>query len=150
MKGKSNLIYNMLLFIHILSAVVSIGPLFGVFPILNRMKRAHDSHILGMIEGLRGLIRAIELAGHVLIPSGLLLIWVGGWSWTTSWVIATILVMFSSLLFLAKAFKPAWHLASAENFSKDQFMTLMKKATIKYIIIMLIMLWLMVAKPNFW
>ncbi|WP_332647695.1 hypothetical protein [Lysinibacillus sp. 54212] len=139
-----------MLFIHILSAAIAIGPLFGVFPILNRMKEAQDAKILGMIEGLRGSIRAIELAGHVLVPSGLVLIWLGGWSWTTSWVIVTILVMLGSLFFLARAFKPAWRLVSAEDFSREQFITVMKNATIKYIVIMLIMLWLMVAKPHFW
>lgn len=142
--------YSILLFIHILSAVVAIGPLFGIFPMLNRLKAAEDSHIPGMIEGLRGAIRAVELAGHVLVPSGLLLIWAGGWSWTTSWVIVTAIVMFSSLLFLAKAFKPAWHLASTDDFSKGQFIVIMQRATIKYIVIMLIMLWLMVDKPHFW
>ena len=33
--------------------------------------------------------------------------WQGNWPWTTSWVILTIVVMFGSVFFLARAFKPS-------------------------------------------
>ncbi|MGM9943890.1 MAG: hypothetical protein ACI33M_03055, partial [Lysinibacillus sp.] len=67
-----------------------------------------------------------------------------------SWVLATIIMLVASLLFLAKAFKPAWRLAEAENFNKQLFIRAMRNATIKYILIMIVMLWLMVAKPQLW
>ncbi|WP_431028800.1 DUF2269 family protein [Lysinibacillus sp. LZ02] len=144
------MVYNILLFIHILSAVVAIGPLFAIFPMLKRMEQADEVVLRGVVEGLRGAVRAVSLAGHVVIPSGLLLMWLGGWSWQTSWVLVTIFVMLASLLFLAKAFKPAWQIADAAVFRKDLFIKTMQTATVKYIAIMLIMLWLMVTKPQLW
>ncbi|MFF5995865.1 DUF2269 family protein [Lysinibacillus sp. KU-BSD001] len=144
------MIYKIALFIHILSAVVAIGPLFAIFPMLKRMEQADERVVHGIVEALRGAVRAVSLAGHVVIPSGLVLMWLGGWSWKTSWVLATIVVMLASLLFLAKAFKPAWRIADADGFRRDLFIKTMQIATVKYIAIMLIMLWLMVAKPQLW
>ena len=142
--------YEIVVYIHILSAVVAIGPLFSIFPILKRMKRGDEKDARGMVEGLRGVIRAVSLAGHVLVPSGIVLIWLGGWSWKTPWVLATIILLVASLLFLAKAFKPAWRIAEAEVFERERFISAMQKAAGVYIAIMLIMLWLMVVKPQLW
>ena len=151
MNGEGKLvIYKIALFIHILSAVVAIGPLFAIFPMLKRMEQADEVVLRGVVEGVRGAVRAVSLAGHVVIPSGLVLMGLGGWSWQTSWVLATIVVMLASLLFLAKAFKPAWRIADANVFRKDLFIMTVQMATVKYIVIMLIMLWLMVAKPQLW
>ena len=144
------MIYNITLFIHILSAVIAIGPLFAIFSMLKRMKQADEIVVYGIVEGLRGAVRAVSLAGHVVVPSGIVLMWLGGWSWQTSWVLATIVVMLASLLFLAKAFKPAWRIADAAVFRKELFIKTVQMATVKYIAIMLIMLWLMVVKPQLW
>lgn len=150
MKGKRLVIYKIALFLHIVSAVVAIGPLFAIFPMLKRMKNVHGILEQGIIEGLRGAVRAVSLAGHFIVPTGLVLLVFGGWSWKTSWVLATIAMLIASLLFLAKAFKPAWRIAEAGDFNKQLFIRTMRSATVKYILIMLIMLWLMVAKPQLW
>ena len=150
MKGMRRVIYKIALFLHIVSAVVAIGPLFAIFPMLKRMENAHGILEQGIIEGLRGAVRAVSLAGHFIVPTGLVLLLFGGWSWKTSWVLATILMLVASLLFLAKAFKPAWRIAEAEDLDKLLFIRTMRSATLKYILIMLIMLWLMVAKPQLW
>ena len=144
------MIYKMALFLHVLSAVVATGPLFAIFPMLKRMEKVEGVLHRGMIEGLRGAVRAVSLAGHFIVPTGILLLLFGGWSWKTSWVLATIIMLIASLLFLAKAFKPAWRIAEAEYFNKQLFVRTMRNATIKYILIMLVMLWLMVAKPQLW
>ncbi|MGM9951220.1 MAG: DUF2269 family protein [Lysinibacillus sp.] len=142
--------YEVVVYIHVLSAIVAIGPLFSIFPILKRMEKIDEKEARGAVEGLRGVVRAVSLAGHVLVPSGIVLIWLGGWSWKTPWVLATIILLVASLLFLAKAFKPAWRIAEAEVFQKEQFIPVMQKAAGAYIAIMLAMLWLMVVKPELW
>ena len=144
------MIYNIALFLHVLSAVVAIGPLFAIFPMLKRMENVEDILEQGMIEGLRGAVRAVSLAGHVVVPTGLILLLFGGWSWKTSWVLATIIILIASLLFLAKAFKPAWRIAEAAHFNKQLFILTMRSATIKYIFIMIVILWFMIAKPQLW
>ena len=149
-KGKKRMIYKIALFLHILSAVVAIGPLFAIFPILKRMEKIEGVLEQGMIEGLRGAVRAVSLAGHFIVPTGIILLLFSGWSWKTSWVLATIIMLIASLLFLAKAFKPAWRIAEEAAFDKRLFIRTMRSATIKYILIMIVMLWLMVAKPQLW
>lgn len=144
------MLYKTIVFIHVVSAVAAIGPLFSIFPILARIEKAKDRDIKGLIEGLRGVVRAVSLGGHVLIISGIVLLWMSGWSWKTSWILATIILLIVSLFFLAKAFKPAWRIAESEHFQKGAFIAVMKRATILYIIIMLMMLWLMVVKPQLW
>ena len=144
------MIYKIALFLHIVSAVVAIGPLFAIFPMLKQMEKIEGLLEQGMMEGLHGAVRAVSLAGHFIVPTGLILLLFGGWSWKTSWVLATIIVLVASLLFLAKAFKPAWRIAEEELFDKPLFIRTMRSATLKYILIMLIMLWLMVAKPQLW
>ena len=144
------MLYKMIVFTHVVSAVAAIGPLFSIFPILARIEKAKDRDIKGLIEGLRGVVRAVSLGGHVLIISGIVLLWMSGWSWKTSWILATIILLIVSLFFLAKAFKPAWRIAESEHFQKGAFIAVMKRATILYIIIMLMMLWLMVVKPQLW
>ena len=150
MKGKKRMVYRIALFLHVLSAVVATGPLFAIFSMLKRMEKVEGALEQGMIEGLRGAVRAVSLAGHFIVPTGIILLLFGGWSWNTSWVLITVIMLVASLLFLAKAFKPAWHLAEATDFDKQLFIRTMRSATIKYILIMMAMLWFMIAKPQLW
>ena len=144
------MLYTIILYTHILSAIVSMGPLFAIFPLLNRMKDAPSEQVGGYVQSIQGILRAIANGGHVVVPSGLLLIWFSGWSWKTSWVILTFIVMFASLFFMARAFKPAMTYAKSNGFVKENFISMIKNATLKYIFLMGILLWLMIVKPNFW
>ena len=150
MKGKKRMVYKIALFLHVVSAVVATGPLFAIFPMLKRMEKVEGTLEQGIIEGLRGAVGAVSLAGHFLVPTGIIVLLFSGWSWQTSWVLATIVMLVASLLFLAKAFKPAWRIADATQFDKPLFIRTMRSATIKYILIMIVMLWFMVAKPQLW
>ena len=147
--GKA-MFYDIVLFIHVLTAIGSIGPLFAMFFMLKRMKNIEESKLLGVIEGLLGAIRTVEVSGHWLVPSGVVLILLGPWKFTTSWVLATIVLLLLTLIYLAKAFKPAKRLIGTERFTREQFIQSMKKATFFYSLIMLTLLWLMVAKPVLW
>ncbi|MEG0386150.1 MAG: hypothetical protein RR642_15525 [Solibacillus sp.] len=144
------MLYTIILYTHILSAIVSMGPLFAIFPLLKRMNDASAEQVGGYVQSVQGILRAIANGGHVVVPSGLLLIWFGGWSWTASWVILTMIVMFASLFFMARAFKPSMAYAKSDGFVKETFISMIKTATWKYIFLMGVLLWLMVVKPNFW
>lgn len=142
--------YTFIIFIHVISAVLSIGPFFVLFPLLNRMKGKNKEMIDTSLEVFQAAIRLVKHAGHVLVGSGILLVWQGNWSWTTSWVIMTIVVMVSSVVFLAKAFKPKIREFHAGTIDLDTLIKKLKSAVWKYILLLLIMLWFMVAKPNLW
>ena len=144
------MLYTIMLYLHILSAIVAIGPLFAIFPLLNRMKKAPDDQVQSYVISLQGLLRAVANGGHFLIPTGFVLIWFSGWPWTSSWIIATLVIMLCSLLFMARAFKPSMVYAASEAFTKERFIHMVKVATWKYILLMGVFLWLMVDKPNIW
>lgn len=130
---------------------MTIGPLFAIFVMLGRMKKIEDDvKFYGAIEGLRAMIRTVEIGGHYIVPTGLILVILGDWSWSTSWIIVTLLFLGACLIVLAKAFKPATKLIDTPNFTKPLFMKKMYIATTIYMLIMAVLLWLMVTKPTFW
>lgn len=143
-------IYTLLLYIHILSAVLSIGPLFVVLTVTKKMRTASNDEMPPYIEAFKGAITIVKHSGHVLVVSGILLMWYAGYHWRTSWIVLTFLVMFASIVFLARAFKPTLRTYNTPSYNQQQFVSLLQRKTWMYILLLLIMLWLMVAKPILW
>ncbi|MEG0259664.1 MAG: hypothetical protein RR595_02390 [Lysinibacillus sp.] len=143
-------IYAGLLYIHILSAVLSIGPLFVLLPILKKMRTAQHSEMTAFLQAFQAGITVVKHAGHVVVPSGILLMWLGGYPWTTSWVVLTILLMLASVVFLARAFKPTISTFNTPAYNQQQFTSLLHRKVWVYIILLLLMLWFMVVKPILW
>ena len=142
--------YKFIVFTHVLSAILSIGPFFVLFPLLNRMKLQNREVLDSHLEVFQSAIRIVKHAGHVLVVSGILLMWQGNWPWSTSWVIMTIVVMVSSIVFLARAFKPNIRLFRDEKIDLNTLVVKLRRSVWMYILLLLIMLWFMVAKPNLW
>ncbi|MFC7686118.1 hypothetical protein ACFQU5_09220 [Ureibacillus sp. GCM10028918] len=114
------------------------------------MESADGGQLFGLVQSFQTAITIVKHAGHVLVLSGIILIITSGWSWTTSWVVLTITIMIGSIVFLARAFKPTLKTIGTQEFQKEQFIKKLRKASWQYILILLVMLWLMVAKPVFW
>lgn len=74
--------------------------------LLRKMKRAKADVFGGLVEAFQSSVDAVRYAGHVVVPSGILLMFVSGWPWKSFWVLATCVLLIGSLVFLAKAFKP--------------------------------------------
>ncbi|WP_050988837.1 hypothetical protein [Ureibacillus thermosphaericus] len=144
------MMHTIFLFIHILSAVVSIGPLVTLIPLTKKMEAADEIEMIGFVQSFRLAITVVKHAGHVLVLSGAILIIVSGWKWTDSWIVLTVAIMLISIVFLASAFKPTLKTFGTSHYKKEEFIKKLRKATWKYIILLLIMLWLMVDKPMLW
>ena len=142
--------YMFLLFAHILSAVLSIGPLFVLLPLLTKMKTATDDQMKIYLIAFQAAITVVKHAGHVVVPTGFLLIWLGGFSWLTSWAVATLAVMVGSVFFLAAAFNPTIKTFQTAQYNQSTFVKKLRRSVWLYIFLLLIMLWLMVAKPALW
>ena len=142
--------FTLFLYIHIVSAVGSIGPLFSLIPITKKMETADENQLSGLVQSFQSAIMVVKHSGHVLVFSGILLVILSGWTWTTSWVVLTIAIMIGSIVFLARAFKPTLKTFGTQDFQKELFIKKLRKATWQYIFILLVMLWLMVAKPVLW
>ena len=135
---------------HVVSAVLSIGPLFILMPVIKRLRGAQSDVELAYMSVIKVTIRIVMHAGHVLVCSGALLIITGPWSWHTSWVVMTIIVLAISGFFLATGFTRVLRTFNIPGINKNELLDRLNRTSWLYIGLMLVMLWLMVQKPNFW
>ncbi|WP_108669952.1 hypothetical protein [Peribacillus acanthi] len=145
-----DLLYRSLIFIHVLSVIVSIGPFFILLPIVKKLKMVKEEEVGAHLETFRFVVRLTKHAGHVLVGSGVLLVIYGPWTWSTPWIVMTLLIMFASLFFLARAFSPKLRKYQEEVHNRLELAEKLKRSIWIYIILLIAMLWFMVVKPSLW
>ena len=136
--------------IHVLSAVVSIGPLFVLFAILKKIRHADPAIETAYIAIFRSIVRLIKHAGHVLVGSGIVLVYFGPWPWGTSWIVLTIGLMVVSIFFLAKGFSGTLKKFVEPGVDRLKLISKLYSSTWIYITLLVLMLALMVIKPTLW
>ncbi|TBL80253.1 DUF2269 family protein [Paenibacillus thalictri] len=144
--------YVTLVYLHIVSTVVAIGPFFLLIPLLGKIRKAADAELQVHLDSFRFAVQLSKHSGHVLIATGLLLMWLGSWPWTTSWILATWIVLATSLYFFARAFSPTIRkLRSSELAVTDREPLVRKlaRSLYLYLLLLFLMMWFMVAKPAF-
>lgn len=145
------MIYSSIIYIHVISAILSIGPFFVLLPILRKMgKTSNMDAFEAYVNAFQAGITVVKHAGHVLIVFGLVAVWIGPWKLMTPWIFTTILLLVVSVVYLARAFKPTIRTFGTPQFNQSIFLKKLRKAVWIYTILLLIMLWLMVAKPLLW
>ncbi|WP_343802386.1 hypothetical protein [Bacillus carboniphilus] len=142
--------YKLIVYIHVLSAVASIGPFFVLLPLLKKIKVAAGEEVPAYIQVFRSSTLLVKHAGHVLVGSGVVLIWLGSWPWSTSWIVMTLVVMFSSIIFLARAFTPTLKEFDTPSHDRGMLVAALHRAVWTYLGLLLLMLWFMVVKPVWW
>lgn len=145
-----NIWYKLLLYIHISSVILSIGPFFALIPMISKLRSAEGPVQSIYLDAFRFVVRLSKHAGHVLVASGILLVAAGPWSWGTPWIVATIFMLVSSLFFFARAFTPAIRKIDERGQGKGDAVRTLHRATWMYLFLLMVMLWLMVAKPVLW
>jgi len=144
------LLYAVLLYLHIGGAILSIGPFFVLFPMLPLLREAPADRLDSHIRIFRFTVRLAKHAGHVLVAAGLFLVWLRGWSWTTSWIDLTVVIMAGSLYFFARAFSPLLRKLKEPEADRNAIVRRLARATWIYLFLMALMMWFMVAKPVLW
>jgi hypothetical protein len=145
------MIYTFLLYLHILSVIPSLGPFFILFSLVSKLRTASSEELKIYLPTFTLAVRLSKHSGHVLVTSGVLMMWLGHISWLTSWVLITIIILVSSLYFIARAFSPTIQkLAAPEHNNRQELVNKLRYNVWLYVVLMLIMLWFMVNKPNFW
>ncbi|MGC5327487.1 hypothetical protein ACPW7N_18750, partial [Brevibacillus sp. SYSU BS000544] len=93
----------------------------------------------------------IKHAGHVLITSGVLQIWVGGWSVFTPWILSSLVIILGALFFIARAFTPIINaLLESGDTDIQPLIFRLARASFLYALIMIFVGYLMLAKPSLW
>ncbi|MCZ8515881.1 DUF2269 family protein [Paenibacillus filicis] len=142
--------YLWLVFIHSISAMVSIGPFFALIPMLKKLRASEGAVYEAYLDSFTFAVRLSKHAGHVLVFSGLLLMWLGDWPWNTPWIFGTFVVLFLSLFFMARAFSPTIRLLRKQEPNRTVLLNKLSRALYLYLTVLFIMLWLMIMKPLFW
>ncbi|WP_199805118.1 hypothetical protein [Fictibacillus sp. FJAT-27399] len=142
--------YRVLLYIHILSVILSVGPFFILLPLLKKLRTAGTDNEEAYLDSFKAAVRLAKHAGHVLVVSGVLLVLITNRSWTTPWLLTTIIILICSLYFLARAFSPTIRRFKDLKEQRNPLVTKLKKAIWIYMALMMAMLWFMVAKPVIW
>lgn len=150
MHQTMNTLYRLLLYIHILSVTLSIGPFFVLIPMMRKLRAAEPHAQHAYLDTFRFTIRLAKHAGHVLVVSGILLVIFGPWSWTTSWIVITVIILVGSLLFLSRAFSPTLRKLSGLVQERETLVRKLSRAIWIYIILLMMMLWFMVTRPSVW
>ncbi|HZG17563.1 MAG TPA: DUF2269 family protein [Candidatus Bathyarchaeia archaeon] len=144
------MLYSVLLYIHIVSAIMSIGPFFVLIPMVKKLRETNEQEEQAYVNTFRFVIQLAKHAGHVLVVSGILLLLTGPWTWTTPWVLMTIVVMVSSLFFLARAFSPTLRKLRDSQQDRARLVQKLQRAIWIYLALLGVMLWFMVTKPVLW
>lgn len=144
------LLYRLLIFIHVLSVIISIGPFFILLPLVKKLRVAKETELDAYLNIFRFVVRLSKHSGHVLVGSGILLVVSGPWTWSTPWIIMTLFIMFCSLFFLARAFSPTLRKFQEDNHNREELTAKLHRTIWTYIILLLAMLWFMVVKPTLW
>jgi len=143
-------LYGTIIFIHAVSAVLSIGPLFILMPIIKRLRGVETDIEAAYLSVINVTIRIVMHAGHVLVTTGTLLLIFGPWPWYTSWVVTTIAILLFSGVFLAKGFTFVLRRFNNPEIDKNSILSRLNITSWIYIGLMLVMYWLMVQKPVLW
>ncbi|MEK8128568.1 hypothetical protein WMW72_11695 [Paenibacillus filicis] len=142
--------YTWLVFIHVVSAMVSIGPFFVLMPMLRKLPAAEGDRLEAYLDSFTFVVRLSKHTGHVLVASGLLLMWIGGYPWTTPWIFGTFVVLFASLLFMARAFSPTIRRLRQPGHDRTALVRKLSRSLYLYLFVLFVMLGLMVMKPALW
>jgi hypothetical protein len=144
------LVYRILIYIHVLSAIVSIGPFFILFALVKRLPEASKAELDAYLTTFKFVVRLAKHSGHVLVGSGILLVVSGPWTWSTPWIILTLIILFCSLFFLARAFSPTLRKFQEDSHNRTELTAKLTRSIWIYLILLMAMLWFMVAKPVLW
>lgn len=145
------MLYSTVVYIHVISAILSIGPFFVLIPMLKKMRivKTHEE-MTAYVTTFSLAIQIVKHSGHVLILSGIYILWRGGYSLTSPFIVMTITLLILSLVFLARAFKPTMRTFNTPQYDHKDFIDKLTKSVWIYTILLLIMLWFMVTKPTLW
>jgi uncharacterized membrane protein len=143
-------IYRLIVYIHVVSVILAIGPFFILLPFVRKLKEATGNELNIYLDAFRFVVRLSKHSGHVLVATGVLLVFLGPWSWGTSWIVMTLVLMFSSIFFLARGFTPTLQKLAVEDENREVLTAKVRRAIWTYILLLMTMLYFMVTKPTLW
>ncbi|UTE79365.1 hypothetical protein [Rossellomorea sp. KS-H15a] len=144
------MLYRTLIYLHVISVVASIGPFFLLLLTMNKLRTASPSILPSYLDTFRFTVQLSKHSGHVLVGTGILLVLLGPWTWTTPWIVMTLVIMLCSLFFLARAFSPTLRKFEEEDADREKLVGKLHRTVWIYLILLLAMLWFMVVKPGMW
>jgi uncharacterized membrane protein len=144
------LFYRLIVYLHVVSVILAIGPFFILLPFVRKLNDAKQPELKIYLDAFWFVVRLAKHSGHVLVATGVLLVFLGPWTWGTSWIVMTLFLMVVSIFFLARAFSPTLRKIAEVEGNRELLSSKLKRSIWTYIIILMAMLWFMVTKPTLW
>ncbi|NEU30982.1 DUF2269 family protein [bacterium LRH843] len=144
------LLYRFVLYLHIISAIITVGPFFLLLSTVKKLRLARKEEINPYLDTFRFAVWLAKHAGHVLSITGILLVIYGPWTWRTPWIIVTLIILLCSLFFLARAFSPTLRKFDDEDHNREELTAKLTRSVWIYISLLMVILWFMVGKPTLW
>lgn len=142
-----DLLYKIFIYLHVFSAITSIGPFFILLAVIKKMNDADESELHAYLHTFRFVISLTKHSGHVLTSTGVLLVLLGPWTFLTPWIMMTLIILFCSLFFLARAFSPTLRKFHKKDHNRQLLTKKLNRSIWIYLILLSIMLFFMVVKP---
>lgn len=151
-KGSRDMkpLYSLLEYMHVLGVIFSVGPYAVFFYLMRVMKQADHGQPTERYALLRYVVWLSKHAGHVLVVSGFLLWWLGGYALLTSWILIPVAILFAGLFFMARAFTPVIQALEEGRGDREAALKKLRRSLYAYLLILLVSLWFMIAKPVLW
>nr|MBO2478633.1 hypothetical protein [Bacillota bacterium] len=148
----NKLVYDVFHYLHVLGAVFAIGPYAVFFHVLRLMKQMENGGSVSPanLSVLRFVVRVSKHAGHVLVVSGVLLWWLGGYALWTSWIVIPVAILLAGLYFMARAFSPILEGLEKGTLDWSKGIQKLRFSLWGYLVILLVSLWFMITKPVLW
>lgn len=142
--------YSFFIFLHIVSVILAIGPLFIIIPVIRTLEKETVVTEREFKLPIKKAVWIVMHGGHLLVTTGVLLILFGPYPWHTSWVVLTVGVMVAFSYFLATGYSRPLKKYDSKLMTRKKLYSRLKRTTFLYITLMFVMLALMVFKPVFW
>ncbi len=113
---------------YFFSVILSIGPYFVLYPLLSKIEKSPPEVLPLFLDSFRHTVRLTKHTGHVLVTTGVLLAWLGSWSWNTPWIIATLLILVGSLFFSGKGLFPGAAGVKQASHQRPELVAKLKRA----------------------
>ncbi len=143
-------LYRIIIYLHVLSAMSSIGPFFLLLSIVNKLPKASSKKLSAYLTTFKVAVSVVKHSGHVLVLTGSCLVIFGPWTWKTPWILTTLIILLGSSIFLARAFSPTLRKFTKEGSDKNGLTATLKRTLWIYLFLLIAMLWFMVDKPTLW
>jgi uncharacterized membrane protein len=151
------MLYPIFKWLHILAAIAALGSNLTYGFWLSRAARSPGA-LVYTLQTIRAIDRQLANRGYgVLLVTGIVMVYLGRWALTTSWLIAALVLYVITGLLGFFAFAPTLRkqiqLAETGGLGSEEYQAIARRSTLLGVLtvtVVVVIVFLMVTKPHLW